>query len=76
MWRSMAETGGNDKSTAKGRNKTHLPRRGRLAGRVNQVRIGVVDGKDVIKARFDDPITRWDGAGRDANALVPQAEVA
>jgi hypothetical protein len=31
--------------------------------------------KGVIEAKFDDPGSRWGGAGSDANALLPQAEV-
>ena len=58
-----------------GRMKTYLSRSGRSGVRVNRVRIGVVVGKGVIEARFDDPVGGRGGAGSDANALLPQAEV-
>ncbi len=58
-----------------GRDQTRLPHRERLFVRVNHDRLGVVIGKRVIEARLDDPIGRWGGAGSDANALLPEAEV-
>ncbi len=59
-----------------GRNKTDLPHRERLFVCVSEVWSGVVVGSGVIEARLDDPIGRWDGAGSDADALLPEAEVA
>jgi hypothetical protein len=59
-----------------GRNKTHLPHRERLFVCVSEVWSGVVVGSGVIEARLDDPIGRWGGAGSDADALLPEAEVA
>ena len=59
-----------------GRAETHLPHRERLFVCVSEVWSGVVVGSGVIEARLDDPIGRWGGAGSDADALLPEAEVA